>query len=419
MNSKLNIVFFPHSANYGLAGTNRLQNIIYYLRKDTNASIKNIALEDKSKLFDKEGSSLFVKEYKEIYYGPSILDFITHLFTTIQYLYKFREEKSANLIFFYGEVDIKNFFFVLWAKLIGYKIIIDIVEDLETITTYKSFKNKIKYKSAVFFRRRLSFFADAFIVISTHLENKIKTYFPATPTFFLPVTINKELFTASGIKKENSNTKIFYSGSFNEKDGLPLLIEALAAIKKEGKEFTFVLSGRGNPNEMQLFGDMISQYDLKNEVDYKGFLSRDEYVRILAEEADILCMTRINSSFANAGFPFKLGEFLATGKPVIASKVGDVEKYLSEEEAYLTESGNAASIAQALQKIFNDKQAAIDKGIKGKIAAMRYFDHEKYAIPLVNFFYERFETANEEKHMPHSLTTKKYENKTLHPISKT
>ena len=43
-----------------------------------------------------------------------------------------------------------------------------------------------------------------------------------------------------------------------------------------------------------------------------GFLLEDEYYKILPH-SDVLLMTRINSKYANAGFPFKLGEYLASG----------------------------------------------------------------------------------------------------------
>src|SRR4051812_23108543 len=191
----INIVFFPHSVNFGLAGTNRLQNIIYYLKKDNINSIYNIALEDKSKLFDKHAVDPFLDNYREVYYGPSITAFIKHIFQTTWLLFKHKKRGLNNIIYFYGEVDIKNFFFVLWARLIGYKVVIDVVEDLEAFTQFKSFKNRVKYRSAVFFRKRLNVFADGFTVVSKHLESKITAAFPRKPIFFFPVTINKHLLT--------------------------------------------------------------------------------------------------------------------------------------------------------------------------------------------------------------------------------
>jgi glycosyltransferase involved in cell wall biosynthesis len=339
-------------------------------------------------VFDKGTTNAFLNNYKEIYYGPSVLTFIKHIFQTGWSLLKHKKRGLNNVIYFYGEVDIKNFFFVVWARLLGYKIIIDVVEDLEAFTQFKSFKNRLKYQSAIFFRKRLDLFAHGFTVVSTHLQNKIATSFPDKPIFFFPVTINKYLLQKEGINDNQPLPVVFYSGSFNDKDGLPYLLEALHKIKKEGRIFKFILSGKGSDTEMEKFWNLVTQYALKEEVDYKGFLDRPEYIRILTQEADILCMTRVNSAYANAGFPFKLGEFLATGKPVIASKVGDVPSYLSENDAYLVEPENSDQIKDALNSIFSNPQVAERVGHNGKCAAMKYFDHENYAPALKKFIEE-------------------------------
>lgn len=45
-------------------------------------------------------------------------------------------------------------------------------------------------------------------------------------------------------------------------------------------------------------------------------------------------MCRNLSEYANASFPFNLGEYLAIGNPVIATKVSDIEMCLTDEDAY-------------------------------------------------------------------------------------
>ena len=49
---------------------------------------------------------------------------------------------------------------------------------------------------------------------------------------------------------------------------------------------------------------------------YFGLIPDDDYYQFL-KDADVLLMTRIDSPYANSGFPFKLGEYLATGNAVI------------------------------------------------------------------------------------------------------
>ena len=382
---QLNIVFFPQSVNYGLAGTNRLQNIIHYLRLEGIDSIANVALLDKPANGTTSTAEPFVKDYNEVFYGPSAFHFVRHIFKTIKYLNSYNKKGYKNVIYFYGEVDIKNFFFLKWARLVGYKIVIDVVEDLEAFKSFKSFKNKLKYKSAVFFRKRLSGYANGFTVVSTHLYNKLNAAYPQIPSFFLPVTINKHLLAFGGIRDANQKSTIFYSGSFNEKDGLPYLLAALHLVAEANKQFRLVLSGQGTDNEMNKFWQDVTRYQLEDNIDYRGFLSRNAYITLLAREADILCMTRINSAYANAGFPFKLGEFLATGKPVIASTIGDVHKYLTTDDAYLVPPENSMAIKNAIIDIMEKPEAADGIGKRGKQAAMRFFDHELYALPLKEF----------------------------------
>ena len=348
-------------------------------------SVANIALEDKRKLFEKAGTDPCISDYKEIYYGPSLIVFVKHIFQTFWYLQRFKKAGHQNLIYFYGEVDIKNFFFVGWARWIGYKVIIDIVEDLEAYTSFKSFKNRLKYRSAVFFRRYLDAFADGFTVVSRILEEKIRRQFFQKPVFFLPVTINKYLINPGQESAKAGTLTVFYSGSFNEKDGLSYLLQGLASAKEGGMRFKLMLSGRGTGAEMQRFWTDVNSLGLADYIDYKGVLPREEYIRTLNDEVDILCMTRVNSRYANAGFPFKLGEFLFTGKPVIASRVGDVEKYLTNCDAYLVEPENARQITEALQQIASDRSAATRTGLNGREAALRYFDHELYAPGLRQF----------------------------------
>ena len=67
----------------------------------------------------------------------------------------------------------------------------------------------------------------------------------------------------------------------------------------------------------------------------------------LLNNADIPCMTRVDLAFANAGFPFKLGEYLAAGKPVIASRVSDVDRFLvNGQNAMLVNPGSVRKYAR-------------------------------------------------------------------------
>ena len=97
-------------------------------------------------------------------------------------------------------------------------------------------------------------------------------------------------------------------------------------------------------------------------------------------------MTMINSKYANAGFPFKLGEMLATGKPVLATKVGDVNNFLENMvSAILVEPNSAEGIAKGLKFIIENPHQAMTIGLNGKGKALEYFDSDKISIKLRAF----------------------------------
>ena len=98
-------------------------------------------------------------------------------------------------------------------------------------------------------------------------------------------------------------------------------------------------------------------------------------------------MTRVNSKFANAGFPFKLGEFLASGKAVVATNIGDVPNYLFNDiNAILIEPDSVDEIANALLMLISDPQKRERLGIQARKTAEHCFDSDIVSMKLLSFF---------------------------------
>jgi glycosyltransferase involved in cell wall biosynthesis len=87
-------------------------------------------------------------------------------------------------------------------------------------------------------------------------------------------------------------------------------------------------------------------------------------------------MCRTESGFANAGFPFKLGEYLATGNPVISTKVSDVETYLTAVDAYLIDPNSPQQITRSLKEIVANPEEARKIGLNGLKKCKKYFSSE-------------------------------------------
>ena len=87
-------------------------------------------------------------------------------------------------------------------------------------------------------------------------------------------------------------------------------------------------------------------------------------------------MSRPNNIQAKYGFPTKLGEYLATGRPVIVTAVGDIPFYLDDGvNAFIAEPNNIQSFADKLEECFSNEDKAIKIGQKGQETAIKFFDY--------------------------------------------
>jgi glycosyltransferase involved in cell wall biosynthesis len=72
--------------------------------------------------------------------------------------------------------------------------------------------------------------------------------------------------------------------------------------------------------------------------------------------------------------PTKLGEYLATGRPVVVTATGDIPKYLHDGvEAFVVEPGDVHSFSEALERALYNPVAA-EVGRAGQRLARREFD---------------------------------------------
>ena len=186
------------------------------------------------------------------------------------------------------------------------------------------------------------------------------------PIFKLPMTV--DIKGVDGIEKGNGEScpYVCYAGGLSEeKDGVETLRRGFEIVKK-----TFRDTGRG---EVCL--------KILNGIDH------DEVIRTM-KGASCLVLARPDSLQARAGFPTKLGEYLATGRPVVVTKVGEIPDFLMDEvSAYLVDASGdrsdlAEKIAEKILNVFSDLEKAEKIGVEGRTVALKCFDWRVYSLPL-------------------------------------
>lgn len=116
--------------------------------------------------------------------------------------------------------------------------------------------------------------------------------------------------------------------------------------------------------------------------------SHDEAIRIM-KGAVCLVLARPNSLQARAGFPTKLGEYLATGRPVVVTDTGEIGRYLKDgENAYIVRIDECSNVqmeervAKKILEVMEDPERAERIGAAGKEVAKRCFDWRNHSEAL-------------------------------------
>jgi glycosyltransferase involved in cell wall biosynthesis len=381
-----NIVIMGVSCFDGMASSMRVRNLFEPLLQKKLITASNLIYQkDNREPIGKQGTINDIN-FKVIGFRlANIFSVVTFFGGGISFLHNSKKKECKNIIYNYNAPDIKNIFFILYARLIGYKIIFDIIED-NSFEAHVGLINKFRIKSSVFLFKRSRHFASAMIGISDYLYKLIQsTSQNKIPAYLIPITVNLNYF-----KKTHSVTKnklqVFYGGSFGKKDGLEYLISAFDEVSKLYHNIDLILTGIGHKEDMDRINFQIEKAINKERIIYKGFLSTSDYYTLL-NECDIFCMTRVNSKFANAGFPFKLGEFLASGKAVIATNVGDVPNYLFNGiNALVINPDSAKELVDALLLLIEDSVKRESLGAEARKTAERFFDSDIVGVKLLSIF---------------------------------
>jgi len=148
---------------------------------------------------------------------------------------------------------------------------------------------------------------------------------------------------------ENASPVLGNVGSFEERKGQVVLLEAIAKIKKVLPNVHLMLVGDG-PDEEKLKKCVI-EMNLQDNVSFFPFTSEPQYI---FEVLDILVL----SSLYKEGLPNVLLEAMSMELPVVSSKLAGVpEVVVNGETGYMTEPGSSDDIAKAVEKIYKDKES--------------------------------------------------------------
>lgn len=215
---------------------------------------------------------------------------------------------------------------------------------------------------------------DGFLVITKNLQRYYKPHLRKDcPIFLLPILVETERFIP--IQNKPAEAYIAYCGSMEgDKDGVPLLVDAFELFVRQFPHVKLYLIGSTQFTGFNSLQEKINRLALDNKIVFTGIVDREKLPAILSQ-AVMLALARPESKQAEGGFPTKLGEYLATGKPVVVTRVGEIPDYLQDHvNAYIAVPGDAHDFAGKMKEVMDNYEHALEIGSKGQQLAQTVFN---------------------------------------------
>jgi len=351
----------------GMAGSMRVRLFAEYLARQNHYTSVLVTNSDNGQ--NQRNGILNKVKYMNLSHSkiPYIFHLLLYPIRVFICISKLRKKDSRNILIVYGDIDFLTMPVIIFAKLFKFKVVVDVVEDRTLQSEALSFKAKANlYLSELLMPITIKLI-DGLVVISSYLKQKFEKIDSKILIKLIPVSAANLLNTPPIVSDNKDIINLVYCGSFGVKDGLKFLLDAFdqASNKYPNLHLTLV----GTPSEK-----IQKQVSLANNINVTGYLDDSEYWKKLYS-ADILCMTRIDSPFANAGFPFKLGEYLATGRVVIATDVGDVKNYLVDKrDALIVSPSSAQAIDTAIDYFISNINDMPNIGVNGFERSKEFFN---------------------------------------------
>ncbi len=271
--------------------------------------------------------------------------------------------RTQSIITYFNDLFYTRSLFLI-SKIRRIPIYRDITETFEVY--FKSNKERKK-------NRNIQRLYDGLIV----LTKGIQEYFEGvnSNTFILPMGVDISRFD----KIISTNQKYFFycSGGVLERDGLLDSINGFLLFHQNYPDYSFKIATPINPDDSYhcKVMDLIQNNPC---IDYLGIVSSDKIPSLMMGASGLVVTP--HHDYITKGFPTKLGEYMASKKPVICTSIPSLKENIPENCCYMVEPNRPDKIAETMSHIINNEGESTLIGERG-----RKFVESKYTVtPYLN-----------------------------------
>lgn len=239
------------------------------------------------------------------------------------------------------------------------------------------FSSKLKY----WFEKKIIFkLFDGYIVISENLKELMKMIVKKRCLLLkIPIITNEMPLEKFDYEENNQRDYIIHTGGLSEKkEGILGIIKAIHYVKHNYiKEIDLLFTGNLKSSiDKLIIEETIKELDLQDNIKFLGYISDLEVLKY-QRNALLGLINKPENLQNNFCFPTKLGEYLAIGKPVLATNVGEYMNYLINGfNSIILKDNSPECLGENIIEVLKNKEYYENIGINGKITADLNFNYK-------------------------------------------
>lgn len=256
-------------------------------------------------------------------------------------------------------------------------------------------------------RRRIGFFPYLLLSLPLLLRKKIFNYFSnKIDAFIVPSNTWAEIFHQYGVERGRINIvplplfkdgkaeikeskveggSILFVGWIKPHKGLHVLIQAIPEIKRAVPDVKLYVIETGVDDDYNRgIMNLVEEYDLQQSVVFLGKRPHEE-VQAFIQKAE---MVAVPEQWGIA-WPLFLTEAMSWGKPIVASRIGDIPQFIKNgENGLLEDPENSLEFAKKIIWTLKEKEAAANMGNRAREDVTRICDENKISDELRKVYFK-------------------------------
>lgn len=226
-------------------------------------------------------------------------------------------------------------------------------------------------------------YVDAILPISHFLQTKCERF--GKPTIMLPVLGKYDV-----LPKQEVEQQFTYCADAGYLLRNQLILQAFKIVRETYPDVKLMLVLFGTKNDLQKVRECVAELHLAENVTIVSQISQHELEHLYASSLSLLMPLNPDSVQDVARFSQKIAEYLASGRPIITSNVGEIPYYFEHKKNAVIAAYASEAYAERMSELINAPAMATEIGRKGYEVGKNYFEYLKNGNKLKHFIQDNF-----------------------------